>query len=59
MASDTEVLRHRDVATLSAAEKARLAAMFATLRPRPPRRRTSRHQRWHRGTIDAPRTLRA
>ena len=34
-------------------------ALFATLRPRPPRRRTSRHQRWHRGTIDAPRTLRA
>ena len=59
MASDTEVLRHRDVASLSAAEKARLAGMFATLRPRPPRRRTSRHQRWHRGTIDAPRTLRA
>jgi len=59
MASDTEVLRHRDVASLSAAEKHRLAAMFATLRPRPPRRRTSRHQRWHRGTVDAPRTLRA
>jgi len=59
MASDTEVLRHRDVASLSAAEKARLAGMFATLRPRNPRRRTSRHQRWHRGTIDAPRTLRA
>ena len=59
MASDTEVLRHRDVASMSAAEKARLAGMFATLRPRPPRRRTSRHQRWHRGTVDAPRTLRA
>jgi uncharacterized protein len=59
MASDTEVLQHRDVASMSAAEKARLAGLFATLRPRPPRRRTSRHQRWHRGTIDAPRTLRA
>jgi uncharacterized protein len=59
MASDAEVLRHRDVASLSAGEKARLAGMFATLRPRPPRRRTSRHQRWHRGTVDAPRTLRA
>jgi uncharacterized protein with von Willebrand factor type A (vWA) domain len=58
-ASDTEVLRHRDVASLSATEKARLASMFATLRPRPPRRRTSRHQRWHRGTVDASRTLRA
>jgi uncharacterized protein with von Willebrand factor type A (vWA) domain len=58
-ASDTEVLRHRDVASMSAAEKARLAAMFASLRPRPPRRRTARHQRWHRGTVDASRTLRA
>jgi len=59
MASDTEVLRHRDVASMSAAEKARLAAMFATLRPRSPRRRTSRHRRWHRGSVDATRTLRA
>jgi uncharacterized protein len=59
MASDTEVLRHRDVATLSASERHRLSALFATLRPRPPRRRTSRHQSWHRGSVDAPRTLRA
>lgn len=59
MASDTEVLRHRDVASLSAAEKHRLDAMFATLRMRPPVRRTARHQRWHRGQVDASRTLRA
>jgi uncharacterized protein with von Willebrand factor type A (vWA) domain len=59
VASDVEVLRHRDVATLSAAERSRMAAMFASLPVRPPRRRTSRHQRWHRGTVDAPRTLRA
>ena len=59
MASATEVLRHRDVAALSAAEKNRLASMFATLRPRPPVRRTARHQRWHRGDVDASRTLRA
>ncbi len=58
-ASDAEVLRHRDVAALSAAEKHRLAGMFATLRPQPPRRRTARHQRWHRGQVDASRTLRA
>jgi uncharacterized protein len=58
-ASETEVLRHRDVATLSAAEKQRLAGMFAQLRPRPPVRRTARHQRWHRGQVDASRTLRA
>ena len=59
MASRAEVLRHRDVASLSAAERHRLAEMFATLRPRPPLRRTARHQRWHRGEVDASRTLRA
>lgn len=59
MASATEVLRQRDIASLSAAEKHRLAGMFVTLRPRPPLRRTARHQRWHRGEVDASRTLRA
>jgi uncharacterized protein with von Willebrand factor type A (vWA) domain len=59
LASELEVLRHRDVAGLSAAEKHRLDGMFATLRPRPPVRRTARHQRWHRGQVDASRTLRA
>lgn len=58
-ASDAEVLRQRDVATLSASEKQRLAGMFATLRPRPPARRTARHQPWRRGRVDASRTLRA
>jgi uncharacterized protein len=58
LASATEVLRHRDVAAMTPAEKHRLAAMFATLRLRPPTRRTARHQRWHRGDIDASRTLR-
>jgi uncharacterized protein with von Willebrand factor type A (vWA) domain len=57
-ASANEVLRHRDVASLTAGEKQRLAALFATLRPRPPLRRTARHQRWHRGRVDAHRTLR-
>jgi uncharacterized protein with von Willebrand factor type A (vWA) domain len=59
MASASEVLRHRDVAQLGPAERQRLAAMFATLRLRPPQRRTARHQRWHRGDVDAGRTLRA
>ena len=58
MASDVEVLRHRDVARLSAAEKQRLAAMLATLTPRAPLRRTARHRPWHRGRVDAARTLR-
>jgi uncharacterized protein with von Willebrand factor type A (vWA) domain len=57
-ASATEVLRHRDVASLSAAERQRLAAMFARLDCRPPVRRTARHRRWHRGSVDAHRTLR-
>lgn len=59
MASDVELLRHRDIAELTAAERYRLASLFATLRPRHPRRRTSRHERWHRGSVDASRTLRA
>ena len=57
-ASGVEVLRHRDVAALTAGEKRRLDSMFATLDCRPPRRRTARHRRWHRGTVDAHRTLR-
>ena len=57
-ASATEVLRHRDVASLDAAEKRRLARMFVRLSLRPPTRRTARHQRWHRGEVDASRTLR-
>jgi uncharacterized protein len=58
-ASATEVLRHRDVGAMTASEKQRLATLFATLRPRPPLRRTARHQRWHRGQVDASRTLRS
>ncbi len=58
-ASAAEVLRHRDVAALSAGEKQRLAALFERLECRPPVRRTARHRRWHRGDVDAQRTLRA
>lgn len=57
-ASDTEVLRHRDVGDLSAAERARLARMFGQLRPRPPRRRAQRRTPWRRGDVDAARTMR-
>ncbi len=57
-ASTSEVLRHRDVASLDAAERRRLASMFARLSLRPPSRRTARHRRWRRGDIDASRTLR-
>ena len=58
-ASAAEVLRHRDVAALSAGEKQRLSALFEGLVCRPPVRRTARHRRWHRGDVDAQRTLRA
>lgn len=57
-ASRTEVLRHRDVAALSASEKRLLAGLFSELHPRLPRRRTARHDAWRRGEIDASRTLR-
>jgi uncharacterized protein len=58
-ASATEVLRHRDVADLDAAERARLAALFAQLDPRSPLRRAHRHTPWRRGVVDLPQTLRA
>ena len=57
-ASTAEVLRHRDIATLTAAEKAELAALFGGLRPRPPQRTSARRRRARRGEIDARRTLR-
>jgi uncharacterized protein with von Willebrand factor type A (vWA) domain len=57
-ASETEVLRHRDVATLTSAERQRLAALFGQLRPRAPRRPAHRHTPAARGTVDARRTLR-
>ena len=58
VASSTEVLRHRDVATLSRAERAELRRLFATLRPRPPVRRSPRRRPSRRGEIDARRTIR-
>jgi len=58
-ASTTEVLRHRDVAELSAADRAELARLFGSLRPRSPTRRTNRRRPSRRGEIDPRRTLRA
>jgi uncharacterized protein with von Willebrand factor type A (vWA) domain len=57
-ASDVEVLRHRDIADMDAADRARLGLLFDLLRPRAPRRRARRRQPWHRGDIDAGRTMR-
>ncbi len=58
LASAVEVLRHRDVAELSAADRARLTALFATLQPRLPRRPAHRRTPWHHGEVDPDRTLR-
>lgn len=59
LASDREVLRQRDIASLAASERAALRRQFATLRPRPPMRRARRHTRSRRGPIDGPATLRS
>nr|WP_254666386.1 VWA domain-containing protein [Humibacillus sp. DSM 29435] len=53
-----EVLRHRDVGSLSSAERRELAQLFARLRPRPPLRRARRHNAARSGRIDGPATLR-
>jgi hypothetical protein len=58
-ASSTEVLRHRDVATLTRREREALAAMFGGLKPRAPRRRAHRYTASRRGAVDARATLRS
>ncbi|HSE07557.1 MAG TPA: VWA domain-containing protein [Nocardioidaceae bacterium] len=58
LAAETEILRHRDVAQMDAAEKARLQGLFSALRPRAPRRNAQRRSPWHRGDVDAARTQR-
>ncbi|MEO6021263.1 MAG: VWA domain-containing protein [Knoellia sp.] len=57
-ASATEVLRRRDIASMSAREREAMTRMFSTLRPQPPRRRTSRMTTARRGRVDARRTMR-
>jgi uncharacterized protein len=57
-ASDADVIRHRDVADLTPAERQVLAQMFALLRSPSPQRRSTRRRPRHRGQLDARRTLR-
>lgn len=57
-ASAQEVLRHRDVATLDAADRAAAARLFASLAPRAPQRRARRHVRSTSGAVDGRATLR-
>jgi hypothetical protein len=58
MASGAEVLRHRDVTTLSAAERDELRRLFALLRPEAPTRRSRRRSPARTGGVDVPRTVR-
>jgi uncharacterized protein with von Willebrand factor type A (vWA) domain len=57
-ASDVEVLRHRDIASMSEGERARLARLLARLTPRPPTRTSYRRRASRRGTLDTGATLR-
>jgi uncharacterized protein len=57
--STAEVLRHRDVGTLSEQERAQLATLFDSLEVVAPLRRALRQRPHHRGSIDLGRTLRA
>jgi len=58
LASAEEALRHRDVASLSGAERQHLARLFASLAVTPPLRRSRRRARYRRGDIDPARTVR-
>ncbi|NUT95059.1 MAG: VWA domain-containing protein [Saccharothrix sp.] len=58
-ASDVEVLRHKDIAAMSVAERAQLRELLATLRPVPPTRRGLRRGPSRRGDVDARRTVKA
>lgn len=58
-ASSVEQLRHRDVRTLRADERAELNRLLALMRMPGQARRTRRQQSASRGQVDATRTLRA
>jgi uncharacterized protein with von Willebrand factor type A (vWA) domain len=53
------VLRHRDISTLSAAEREHLRELMATLHLAPPLRRSMRLRPRRRGRLDPPRILAA
>ena len=58
-ASTAEVLRHRDVGTLTEQERAQLPMLFDSLEVVAPLRRALRQRPHHRGSVDLRRTLRA
>ncbi|HEX6498883.1 MAG TPA: VWA domain-containing protein [Micromonosporaceae bacterium] len=57
-ASDTELLRHRDVAALSPVERAELRRLLALLAPATAPRLTRRYRPAPRGDVDPARTVR-
>jgi uncharacterized protein with von Willebrand factor type A (vWA) domain len=57
-ASTAEVLRHRDLGTLTEQERAQLAMLFDSLEVVAPLRRALRQRPHHRGSVDLRRTLR-
>lgn len=58
-ASAREVLRHRDISSLTAAEREHLRSLFTTLRLDPPLRRSMRLRQHRSGRLDPARVLRA
>ncbi len=58
-AAAAEVLRHRDLGTLSASERREMAAILDLLRPGLPERPSRRWSPHHRGPVDPRRTVRA
>ncbi|WP_425425793.1 vWA domain-containing protein [Amycolatopsis sacchari] len=57
-ATDTELLRQRDLAELTAAERRHLRELLAVLKPVPPVKRSLRRRPARKGTLDPDRTLR-
>ena len=58
LASSVEVLRHRDIAELSAADREQLRRLLAAFALRGESRRSARRRPAHRGTVDPHRTVR-
>ncbi|MGH8892344.1 MAG: vWA domain-containing protein [Actinomycetes bacterium] len=58
-ASETEVLRHRDMAALTAAEREVVRRLIDAIDPVGESRVSRRHRRSHRGALDPHRTVRA
>ncbi|CAN5263098.1 VWA domain-containing protein [soil metagenome] len=58
-ASDTEVLRQRDLAALTPADRQLVNRLLAAMRLPGEPRRTRRRESWHRGAIDRRRTIRS